>query len=334
MENKFLFFFLWKSSPVLSKACVGKRLFLFAIGLVVVFLATGGSVVAQTGKRKVVLPPVDFGKAMPSPLPEDITGTFQEKTPPISLDNPYLKDALTLQHQIGLLERLIERQTVISQIESAYSEIGLPFHPSPPPREICAQLPASVACSRGYPDLYGKNALDISMDLEDLLPEIPSPDQVPATALIPPGSEKESAQSSGTKQEEKIPEKYNWAEVSCAGERCKAVLVEVENPAVRKTVAPGDVLSDGSVVSAISFDGVLLSREGKAVPLEPAKAPSRGGPSSPVLDGIAMSGAPSGNGASAQAAKQPMPSVPMNAAPSSPVMPKGNSPESAGSPTP
>lgn len=326
-----MFFFFWKSSPVLSKVCIGKGLFLSAVGLVVVFLAMGGEAMAQTGKRKVILPPVNFGKASPSPLPEDITGTFSEKVPPISLDNPYLKDALTLQHQIGLLERLIERQTVISQIESAYSGIGLPFHSAPPPREICEQLPPSVACSRGYPELYRNNALDISMDLEDLLPEIPSPDQVSVPALVP-DTEVKAALPSETAQEEKAPEKYNWAEVSCAGNRCKAVLVDVGNPAIRKTVATGDVLSDGSVISAISFDGVLLSREGKTIPLEPAKAPSRGGPSSPVLDGIGMSGTSSGNSTFPQAVKPPLPAPTNVVPPSSPV--KGNSPESAGLPTP
>lgn len=325
------------------KARTGVYLLLPVIGIAAIFLATGGEAAAQTGRRQAVIPPVNFGKIDKPSVPEDITGAFSEKAPPIRLDNPYLKDTLVLQHQIGLLERLIERQTVISQIESAYSEIGLPFRPNPPPREICEQLPPSIACFRGYPELYGNKISDISMDLEELLPEISSQEQTGTPAAIP-DSAPPPVLPSGVMQEEKTPEKYNWAEVSCAGNHCKAVLVEIENPAVRKTVTTGDTLSDGAVVSAISFDGVMLSRNGKATPLEPAKAPSRGGPSSPVLGGGIMPGGLPENNAPAQPPAPPSlpPSQTVPALPPGmpatgfPLIspPKENSPVSTGLPTP
>ncbi len=233
---------------------------------------------ALTGKRHAVLPSVDFGKIKESPLPEDITGstTGTEKNPLSDLNNSYLKDTLILQHQIGLLERLIERQTVISKMESAYAQIGLPFRSPPPPREICDQLPPSIPCTRSNTPLSGAALPDISIDMKDLMPkETPSEKTPTAPSKKPPIL---------AQTQEAAP--YNWTDISCAGTNCKAVLVKTDDSASRITVSTGDVLPDKSIVSKISFEGVTLSVNGKTILLEAAKAPSRGGPSSSVLNAL------------------------------------------------
>lgn len=281
---------------------------------------------AQSGKRRATLPPVDFGKVVTNPSPEDITGEGGEAFPG-RLDNDYLKDTLTLHHQIGLLERLIERQTAISKIENAYAEMGIPFRSVAPPREICVQLPLSIPCARGYPDLSA-GVTDISIDSAAVSSDaLPLPEIVVAPAPVenplPPDPQ-------GMAGREGEPEKYSWTEVSCAGGKCKAVLVENETPSIRHAVTAGDALPDGGgTVSAISFDGVLISRDGKTIPLEPAKAPSRGGPSSPVFGG---------GGAPPPVAQPPASSPPV--APALPgaegtpqALPTGSSQGSGGSPT-
>lgn len=240
---------------------------------------------AQTGKRRAVLPSVDFGKVKESPLPEDITGTTTDtgKAPLSDLNNPYLKDTLILQHQIGLLERLIERQTVISKMESAYAQIGLPFHSPPPPKEICDQLPPSIPCTRGNANLSGASLTDISIDMKDLLPKETPTGKTPPTTTTKAATTREKSSALAQEQE---PAPYNWTDISCAGTNCKAVLVKTDDPASRITVSTGDVLPDKSIVSTISFEGVTLSVNGKKILLEAAKAPSRGGPSSSVLDAL------------------------------------------------
>lgn len=279
---------------------------------------------AQGGARKDRVPAIDFGKVVTPPIPEDITGGGASAVDLGQLDNPFLKDTIVLHHQIGLLERLIERQAVISKIESAYASLNLPFHSPPPPREICLQLPASIPCARGYPDLAGASMEDISIDAADLLPDI----------VLPPEALGKSATVSGQEKEtQAVPERYKWTEVSCAGKRCKAVLVQADNPALRRTIVAGDVLDDGSTVSAISFDGVLLSRNGKPVPLEPAKAPSRGGPVSPALGS-------SGEGPAPAVGLVPphlfprTSDAPPTPTPAGEASPTGNSQASGDSPTP
>lgn len=251
-----------------------------AVGLFSLFFCTPS--LAGVGGGRDNIPAVDFGKISRTPSnAQDITGTGASQEASLAtLDNAFLKETIVLHHQIGLLERLIERQSVISKIEDSYLKIGIPFFSPPPPREICVQLPPSIPCIRGYPDLIAGGVTDISIDAADLLPEIspPSPTQV-APPLV--GAAVEPLVD--TQNSSKAAEKYSWAEVSCAGGRCKAVLVETQNPVARKTVAVGENLQEVGTVTGISFDGVLVSREGKTVALAPAKAPSRGGPVSPVL---------------------------------------------------
>lgn len=192
-----------------------------------------------------------------------------EPVPTPVLKNAYLNDILSLQDQINLIEKLSEREKILSDLGQTYHDLGIAFTPPPPPREICEKIPPSVVCVQAYPDLF-----KIAMPIEE-------PAQAPPIAEepnVPPVIQENPAP---------VPEDtgptYRWTDVTCAGGACRAVLVNESNGRTRRTVSEGDALDGGAIVAKISFEGVRISRNGAESLLMPAVAPSRGGSASPLF---------------------------------------------------
>ena len=205
----------------------------------------------------------------------------QSRNLPSAFNNEYLEDTLRLQYQITLLERMIQRQGSIARLEKNYIELGLPFSQPMPPRGICEELPANIPCYRAYPELYDVILPDIQpLDIlaEDALNvEMLETEQRPintSVSLEPPVSTPENFQS----------DLYNWVEVLCGGGVCSAVVIREGNSKTRRTVQKGQTLEKGVIeVLEISSEGVVFKEVGKEISLSPARAPSDGGPSSPIF---------------------------------------------------
>lgn len=208
--------------------------------------------------------------------------------------NAYLSGILSLQSQIGLIQKLSERQESLTRLEEAYNDLGIPFTPPPPPRSVCEKIPPSVVCVTAYPDL-----MRVSLPPEDL-------EETPIPTVEAPQTREE------TPEPEEIGPAYRWTDVSCAGGNCRAVLVDEDDAGTRRTVSEGDALPDGTIVSRISFEGVRVTQGGKDITLMPAVAPSRGGSASPLFAARRIS----------QKSADPKPSS-VSAKPSAPPGPEG-----------
>ncbi len=197
-----------------------------------------------------------------------------DSQPTFNFDNAYLNDTLRLQYQNILLEKMILRQGTIARTEKSFMDVGVPFNQPAPPRGICEQIPVNIPCYKAYPDLYPGAVPDVGQIEEGALD----------TAGLPAGLLNDGVLASKT-PEPKKPEKisadfsaYRWAEITCAGGRCSAVL---SYNGARRGVKEGDTVGDGFKVARITSTGVDLSHSGETKPIEAALAPSRGGMASP-----------------------------------------------------
>lgn len=209
---------------------------------------------------------------------DKITLPLPPRNQNFSMNNPYLEDLLQLQYQIGLLERMIQRQGNIARLEKSYLELGLPFAQPLPPKGICEQLPANVPCHRAYPEMYDIILPEI-VPLDSLIEEPLSVDMLAEDdpALVP---EKPKDEISIERQ----ATFYRWVEVLCGGGVCSAVILKEGDRNSRRTVLVGDTLEKGKIeVSEISSAGVIVKEAGQDVKLSAALAPSQGGPSSPIF---------------------------------------------------
>lgn len=191
--------------------------------------------------------------------------------PAPALENSYLRDILSLQDQINLIEKLSEREKVLSELGETYRDMGIAFTPPPPPRDICEKIPPSVVCVQAYPDLF-----KIAMPVEDPVEDV-------GTQPPPLPVEQGKPRDPPVALPEEAGPVYRWTDVTCAGGACRAVLVNQDDARARRTVSEGDTLGGGVVVSKISFEGVRVSRNGTDMALMPAVAPSRGGSASPLF---------------------------------------------------
>ena len=160
--------------------------------------------------------------------------------PTFNFDNPYLNDSLQLEYQINLLKSMIERQSNLARLEETYLSLGSVFPTPDPPRGICEQIPVNVPCYKAYPELYGDVVVpeieqldidDVQAAIEPLVEPIQEEVFTPAVAedLGPPPPSMN----------------YRWADISCAGGQCSAVIVEEDRERSRRTVLEGDLLRGG-----------------------------------------------------------------------------------------
>lgn len=206
-------------------------------------------------------------------------GFVQEERPTFNYQNPYLNDTLILQYQNILLERMVLRQSALARTEKSFMDVGVPFDVPPPPRGICEQLPVNVPCYKAYPDLF-----------PGAVPEIEQIDQSMAGLGQPSGWDSVAAAEPPPPPETDLSA-YRWAEITCAGGKCAAV---VAKDSARRTVREGDTLDDGIRVTKVTATGVEVSKDGKTEALTAAPAPSRGGAASPKYAG--NTGSPSTSG--------------------------------------
>ena len=206
------------------------------------------------------------------------------QAPTFNFDNPYLNDGLQLEYQINLLKSMIERQQNLARLEETYLELGSVFPTPDPPRGICEQIPVNVPCYKAYPELYDDVVVpevqqldvnDVQAAIEPLVEplqeEIFAPTVVDLADFGPPPPSMN----------------YRWADISCAGGQCSAVIVEEDRERSRRTVLEGDLLKGGVRVSEISARGVSLEYDGETVALDPSAVPERGGVGSPLMRTLA-----------------------------------------------
>jgi len=202
-------------------------------------------------------------------------GFIQEERPTFNYENPYLNETLILQYQNILLEKMIQRQSALARTEKSFMDVGVPFNAPAPPRGICEQLPANVPCYRVYPELYGGPTATVSQ-----IDETPIPPPVSQKVASSPPPAKEQKEFSAAPPTDVTA--YRWAEITCAGGRCTAVVV---HNGARRSVRTGDLLEEGIRVERITATGVDVAAGGRTESLPAAAAPSRGGAASPKYAG-------------------------------------------------
>lgn len=199
-------------------------------------------------------------------------GFMQDERPTFNYSNPYLNETLILQYQNILLERMVMRQSALSRMEKSFMDVGVPFDQPPPPRGICEQLPVNVPCYKAYPDLF-----------PGAVPEVAQIEQDLAAVALEAIGRRDTASMEAPPPPKVDLNAYRWAEITCAGGKCVAV---VAKDSARRTVREGDALDDGIRVTRITATGVDVSRDGKTEALQAAMAPSRGGAASPKYAGF------------------------------------------------
>lgn len=193
-----------------------------------------------------------------------------------SSQSSYFGDVVILQYQINLLQRMIVREQEALKLIEAFSDLGIPYRPPPPPESTCKILPFNLACYKAWPGVYGSSLplfVKLAEELEQSAKDPPPPPELVERTPKPLVIQKPKS----------VTTNYLWAEIVCAGGSCEAVLTEGEHAQTRRTVRENDLLSDGSLVTKILYDGVRVLKEGKTLSLKPASASERGGPASPLL---------------------------------------------------
>ncbi|MBU6235118.1 MAG: hypothetical protein KGQ41_04680 [Alphaproteobacteria bacterium] len=193
-----------------------------------------------------------------------------------SIENGFLSDMIKLNYQISLLEKMVERQAELQKISDSFKEMGAHFNQPPPPRGICAQLPPNAACVKFYPDLYPEIVGKRRAYFEEMKARAAAAN--PKAASREGESEAEKAarlakeeaerMAAAEKAERKV--RYQWTDISCLLESCRGVLIGVTNPGYRATVRTGSVLADGTRVTGISKDGIVVNIAGDTINVRPA----------------------------------------------------------------
>lgn len=206
-----------------------RRFFLLAILFATL---TGGQAFAAKEETKILQPTNSFAQG-----------------------NQNLEDILSLQHQIQLISRLVERERVVNDMASGGKAIGLNEPQlSRPDRNLCAQIPANILCAQAYGDLY--EGFDVT----------------PVANVAPPVQQIIEQAETLVLEEEIVqiePDLY-WLDITCLDNSCSALLAR--DPNDRNSLARvrvGDQY-DGAKISAISTGGVILMRNGRTIRAIPA----------------------------------------------------------------
>lgn len=195
-------------------------------------------------------------------------GSAAQKIPTIQFerDNQYMADLLSLQNQVALLEKMIDRQQELNKMADNLAQLGMPFVPPAPEYKICEQLPANDVCAKSYPDLYEDYLMAAAMPEPLALPPAPSLPQIEDMAVIQSIDELDEDTAKSLEEAE-----FMWAEINCLNMVCKAIVVpKIQGNTSRYTTRIGDLLPNGLVVEKISTEGVVTSRGNTPILLEPA----------------------------------------------------------------
>lgn len=191
-------------------------------------------------------------------------------------DNPFLSDVVKLNYQISLLEKMVERQAELQKIKESFDTMGAKFDLPPPPRGICAQLPANAACLKHYPELYTELVSKRRAYYEQLKAEAAAKDPALKTHE---GESKEEAKARREREEAERKEKlaraerksrYLWTNIACISGDCRGVLIASQQQGFRATVREGSRLADGTTVESVSKDGIIVRISGDTIRVRPA----------------------------------------------------------------
>lgn len=185
--------------------------------------------------------------------------------------NPQVKDLIRLQYQLQVLQKLIEHERVVNNMVKSSLDLGVAKPAiAAPDEELCQKVPANIPCAQSYDDIYDgysvkpkeiAAAKPVAPPLPSLVADsgIPAleaaalPDQIDDHDLLPQG------------------DTIYWTDITCMGTQCSAVITpDPANQKARYRVSLGETLPDGSIVSAISVNGVSIQRNKKTVALDPA----------------------------------------------------------------
>ncbi len=178
---------------------------------------------------------------------------------PLAVDNTDLRDVLTLQHQIQLLKRLVDRETVVNDMAQAGRDIGMkkPIL-SRPERDLCSEVPPNIPCAQAYADLYP----DFHV--------APLSEPAPKPVEVAPAPKKPAPVAAITKPAAPSDPKIFWLDISCLESECSALMSNnLSSFKARQRVHVGDIIA-GATVRAISAGGVTLERNGHTVRATPA----------------------------------------------------------------
>ena len=216
-------------------------------------------------------------------------------------NNQYFNDVVTIQYQISLLKILIERQSQNVQIAESFRSIGLPYKEPAPSRSVCEEIPKNLLCVTFYPEIYGIediapiNTSKTEISLQDLINGRPNPAK---RAPVIHGLKKEPAKTAPKKKQKPKKEDkkvevfdppYQWTEINCLKGTCRAKLINTNSKMV-KLVYAGDMVPSSNdneeiVVGDVQFNNiVLVNQKGETKAIRPAPSPTRGGPSSVILN--------------------------------------------------
>jgi|GEM_PF-5441075 len=206
----------------------------------------------------------------------DLTVDFDESFNII--DNPYLADAMLLNYQISLLEKMAERQAEILKISDSFKAMGLPFEEPAPSVGLCKQLPPNAPCIRHYPDLYQPLVSQRKAHYSELQSRASG---MPSVSSDDPQA-RERARKMKEEQERRLAEakaraaaleratRYQWNDVTCVAGNCTGIITGQRMPGYRATVRKGTRLADGTLVSGIDTHGITVIIDGDRIALRPA----------------------------------------------------------------
>lgn len=220
-------------------------------------------------------------------MPDEQSGQIRRALPLFSMqaidayqplaDNTYLRDLIKLQHQIYIMEKLIERQTEIERVAEAYASMKIAYSRPAPPYGICTQLPANALCMAYYPNLY-RGAMQsaqakIAEEVTELVAMVQDANKK-AEQVIADGKKMKKEAKEGKIGANKTGQgkgDYRWNDISCLAGACQAVIQDAEKSSFRQTVSLGDQLPDDSIIVAIAATGVRVKNgpNGKEKQLKP-----------------------------------------------------------------
>ena len=217
----------------------------YLILFLAIFCAAPSLVLAQQTPELTI---IDLG-------PLNLMGDTSKKQDPVkaldSIDNSEMKSVLKLQNQISMLTALNNWAKQVADLRSAYANTGIPFSDPIPPKDICAQVPPNTVCGAAYPEM---------------MPEI-----VASVVQTTPAPVKKTSQKA--KPAEPVAS-YEWSDISCVSNNCKAVLVDLTSGA-RISALQGEMVDDNIMVQKISPDGVTLNIKGKTEQLKPSRGEAK-----------------------------------------------------------
>ena len=229
------------------------------------------------------------------------------------VDNDYFADLMKIQYQISVLERLIARQASVQRLQQRFSDIGIAYKAPPPSRKLCEKVPVNVPCLEAYSDIY-------DIIIPQVEPLVISEGDPLITDYIDVPDEPDREPEIAEQPEEIIlkSKDYLWVDVTCGAGSCNALVIDSQNPQVRKTIKVGDKIEKDTIeVLEISQKGVKFLESEQIIFLVPARTPSRGGPSVQISSASQASG---GRVASSERAS------PRNTAPQAAPIPEASVP--------